>query len=95
MVPVELTDWFDPSIKPVRPGPYQRQIENGMVVYSLWTGQEWGRNGVTANEAANCDGPSLNQELPWRGAHGLVVGVAGLQGAEDELIYESPFEVAE
>lgn len=60
----ELTPWFPPDIKPVRPGIYQTTVKfrsDGApywLVYAIWTGIEW---------FFDHGGPLWIQHVHWRG----------------------------
>lgn len=70
---VEVTDWFDGDVEPVRKGLYQRAVmrraaPHQVAVYSYWDGQRWSFNGSTPKEAyRDRKFRSLSQFLPWRG----------------------------
>jgi hypothetical protein len=64
----KLTDWFHPSIKPVRIGAYQRDYIRGYTHYSYWNGRSF----LTGTESIEEAGKgkylvSWHQDLPWRG----------------------------
>ena len=63
-----LTPWFAGTVKPARPGVYQRRGGNNAHTYSLWDGARWCFSAERADEAAlNIGWPSLAQHKPWRG----------------------------
>ena len=63
---MKLTDWFDPSVKPVREGLYQREVFSNRF-YSRWDGARWfiGHHHKTAAAAETQE--SWYPEAPWRG----------------------------
>lgn len=76
MSAVELTDWFPPGAKPVRPGVYEtRLLDNdaisGAVIgqgYSYWNGALWCNQSSSAQSAAGVREPGFAyQTKPWRG----------------------------
>lgn len=69
MRPITVTSWFDPDVRPVRVGVYERIAPElgGWRCYSLWTGAFWGISADTPNEAAMCPHQSNQQGWPWRG----------------------------
>lgn len=65
-----LTPWFKGSVKPVRPGVYQRMFPTG-VLHATWTGHQWLRARRTAFLARHTKDVSLQQVgldcVSWRG----------------------------
>lgn len=63
------TAWYPPSIKPVRTGVYQRDMQgSGNGEYSYWNGAFWGGWGNRIEIAArNAGSPSSVQDADWRG----------------------------
>lgn len=66
------TPWYPGSIKPIRPGVYQRQYTTGKAVierYCYWNGKFWCLSAVTPWQATQWIdyGAAARQQLPWRG----------------------------
>lgn len=67
----ERTPWFPGSVKPKRPGVYERKYLQE-VAFSRWNGREWLCGYFAAREhaidrAAATRTRSFNQSVPWRG----------------------------
>lgn len=63
-----LTPWFAGTVKPARPGVYQRRGGNNVHTYSYWTGEYWCFSHERVDKAAMDDSyPSISQEKAWRG----------------------------
>lgn len=67
--PWERTGWYPASIKPVRVGVYQRDMQDsGNGEYSFWDGESWGGWGNSIEIAArNAGSKSSVQDANWRG----------------------------
>lgn len=65
----KLTPWFDGSVKPVRPGVYERDglRQLGSIVYSRWTGDRWLLSANSLDGAYLFICTSDYQTLKWRG----------------------------
>ena len=66
---MKLTQWFPGTVKPVRPGVYQRNLwgKGALPAYSYWNGERWCLCRPTAHEAVEERHPSDVQDAPWRG----------------------------
>lgn len=65
----ELTPWFDGSVKPARPGVYERRLD-GVCGHSYWDGKTWWCNtlyGVRRAFSLRNVVVSAHRSLPWRG----------------------------
>lgn len=64
-----LTDWYPPTIEPLRVGVYQRDMQgSGNGEYSYWNGDFWGGWAATVDIAEkNKFDPSSVQDADWRG----------------------------
>lgn len=60
-----VTPWFDGSVKPARPGVYQRDYPSGPH-YSHWDGARWSIGNFRLREVQEMF-VSARQALPWRG----------------------------
>lgn len=63
----ELTPWFPGSVKPERPGVYQRRTLFGELRFARWDGHQWLAYRGTPEAAALGTIPSAYPDLPWRG----------------------------
>jgi hypothetical protein len=65
-----LTPWFPPDSKPVRPGIYIATVVREETFYRLWDGEAWMCGGDSVREAAR-EGregtATYRQNLHWRG----------------------------
>ena len=68
---MKLTEWFDGSVKPARPGVYQKDIAG--VAYAYWNGNFWGMftgssSFYTPRDALKgANSRSIDQTARWRG----------------------------
>ncbi len=63
-----LTPWYDPSIKPVRPGVYEVRARERARWFRRWTGQFWLCGDSTIEGAASTPGKDRALFLQaWRG----------------------------
>lgn len=67
---MKRTPWFDGSVKPWEPGPYERLYDAGTAVESVAMCKfdgVWYANGYGASDAMMARFISGSQNLPWRG----------------------------
>ena len=69
---MKLTPWYSGDQKPMpdRIGLYERDYEDDESSYCWWNGRNFGPAFSTVDECASIRmafGPSLEQDLPWRG----------------------------
>lgn len=65
---LKMTPWFPASIKPVRPGIYERdKTMHGFRVYAKWTGKAWMAYGFSIEMAERATKKTSWPELQWRG----------------------------
>lgn len=62
----KLTDWFPPSIKPVRVGVYQRE-HRGRAKWARWDGKSWNLTLIDRARAEIASIRTTHANLPWRG----------------------------
>ena len=60
------TPWFPGSVKPVRPGVYEREYGLNNVAFCRWN-EGWYCSSLKNEIASRARKPSGNQSLPWRG----------------------------
>jgi len=61
-----LTDWYPPSIKPVRKGVYITR-KNGFIFFQYWTGKFWNTRMGTIDGACLIKFRSIHQDVEWKG----------------------------
>ena len=66
MSALKLTPWFPGSVKPVRPGVYERRTWRTLI-YSQWTGGVWMGASESPDEAILADWICAVQSDDWRG----------------------------
>lgn len=66
--PRRLTPLYPHTIKPVRHGLYERELEPGRFKFSYWNGRFWGGWALKKTHAYdNRNRKSMEQRAPWRG----------------------------
>jgi hypothetical protein len=69
---MQLTEWYPPHTRPVRPGVYERQYDRWTTGFAWYEGG-WGLYCETPEEAARWKTKLLSAgKLPWRGLKGPV-----------------------
>lgn len=82
---IVVTPWFPGSVKPARPGVYEREWPH-KALYAEWTGYQWLRSTLTAKAAVRQREISAHQDgIRWRGLAndpwlGAIVTVCGQEG---------------
>lgn len=65
---MKKTLWFDPTIKPVRPGVYERKMPFRGPSFSFWNGRYWGLSCALVSEAVNAATVKSGYQFQdWRG----------------------------
>jgi hypothetical protein len=90
---VNVTPWFPASVKPARPGVYERLTSWRDNVFALWNGEHWLMYTPTPETASRQTSKSAHQDFAWRGIVGpdvpthdeLVAALRKLKEAVDLL----------
>jgi hypothetical protein len=65
---MKRTPWFAGTVKPARPGVYERRFASGAIRFARWTGREWRVSAETVFTAHTQRLATALQTAPrWRG----------------------------
>lgn len=63
---MKMTDWYPPSIKPVRNGVYITR-KKGQIYFQYWTGSYWNVRISSIEMAYKIKQRSQHQDVYWKG----------------------------